>query len=266
MSVADAPVLEADFLAERAAKALDDGALDLGLQVGGVLNRAAFECLANVLDPHAAPASIETDFDRCGYVGSFLRPACQTHAPLGCVAQLVELLGEAKPLGHAFEDGAQSRIFHVGQAELQRAHASCRGQLVHEGFACKNIGGRGQTTVGALTQRRVARQKPRAAIRDLVRRRDRGGSGVVVREVPRLDDPLCVQTGLDFDESGRTVVRPGELFLPRPAKRDRPSRLPGEPCRFHGDLTGMLAAESASSVGDDDPHLFRPQVEGGREL
>src|SRR5258708_34883632 len=93
-------------------------------------------------------------------------------------------------------------------------------QLVYVGLARKVIGGRRQTAIGTLAQRRLGGVKFDMLVWDGVQRADGGRAGVVVVELPGGDLPILPNAARDLDDAPRTKIGPGELLFPRPNDLD----------------------------------------------
>src|SRR5581483_9857294 len=83
------------------------------------------------------------------------------------------------------------------------------------------VGGGGQSAVRALPERRMARMEGHALIGNLVKRADRRSAGIVIVELPRRENSVFVDAGLDLDDPCGSEITPGELLGTSPDQLDR---------------------------------------------
>src|SRR5262249_51955436 len=103
-------------------------------------------------------------------------------------------------------------------------------------------------------------------IGDVIRSLERGAAGVVVVHFPGDKRTVVANARIDFNDSRRTEVGPGELLFARPHQLHWLACRLGQASRFDCRLGRMFATIAGSHVGSDEPDLLWLQVEGSRQL
>src|SRR5438067_9808375 len=130
MGVPHLAVLEMHLFAQSRTETHDDSALDLGAQVRGVQDRAAFKNLANVADDDLLLFAVDGDFGAGGNVGAFFRAAGEAHPDAGLL--FLYAFAPVESTGGFFEDASETSLFEMSEAELQWVGADGCGEFVHE--------------------------------------------------------------------------------------------------------------------------------------
>ena len=128
--VADAAVLETNFLRQSAAEAHDNRALNLRAKVGWVLDRPALKGLNDFNDLDLALRPVGLHFSACRHIGAFLNAARQANATRPSLA--LPAFPPAKPLRRRFQNSPQAIVGEMRQPEGQRISSRARRQLIHE--------------------------------------------------------------------------------------------------------------------------------------
>src|SRR5271157_2462129 len=91
-------------------------------------------------------------------------------------------------------------------------------------------------------------------------------AGAIHTVIPEQELPGVVQSGADFHDSSGPESVVEEFFGTVPDHLDRFARDLGQTRCFHGLSGSAFAAEAAPYVRSDDPHVFRCEADGLREL
>ena len=233
-------------------------------RVVGILNRAALEGLAYFQQPDGAFFPINLHLHAPGDIRTLLGTARQAHAAIGALC--LSPLFPSKSLCRGFQNSPQPFVLQVRQPVLERVFVGCESQFVHERLPGEIVGCRRQHSVGALPQRRLGLAELLPRILDVIRRRQRGSTGIVVYKLPRQKPPILIKAGTGLDQCGGPKVCPREFLFPRPAKRDGPPRRFCQPRRFHRGFSRMLAAETAARIGHDHADMLLRKVESLGQL
>ena len=219
----------------------------------GIDNRPAIERRDRPENFDAAALLVRKHLRASGHVRAFFGSCRQSES----VSAAARRPAPADGFGRGFQNGPQTRVLEIFQAEIQRVHFHGVSQLVHVRFAGKMIGCGRQCAIRALPQRR------RVCVVDLalligngVRTPQAGAAGVVIVKFPGGDRAVLRHSAGNVNDSGRAEIGPGKFLLTRPDQFDRLPGGLGQSRGFDGRLPRMLAAVARASVRHDDANRF----------